>query len=200
MGPNNAVPKVKICGVCGDAAKTFHFGGLSCESCKSFFRRSVQTENYRTFYCVHQSKCIITQFNRKRCRSCRMNRCLAIGMDKRWVRTEAECQRLLKARAEKKISQRLFTIAFSTTKNQSLNTLLRPSSSSTYSSQIKLVTEYESQIERMTTYLSPLQMKDIESIVAKFSNMNVNVPFGDKLQICRNQPWSGSQITEVPLT
>lgn len=26
--------KTKICGVCGDRAKSYHFGGISCDSCK----------------------------------------------------------------------------------------------------------------------------------------------------------------------
>lgn len=35
MGNNRC--KTKICGVCGDRAKSYHFGGISCDSCKGKF-------------------------------------------------------------------------------------------------------------------------------------------------------------------
>lgn len=187
------VRKEKYCGVCGDLAKTYHFGGLSCDSCKSFFRRSVQTENYRSFYCFQQNKCAITRANRKRCRSCRMSRCLAIGMNKTWVRTEEENQRSLKARAEKKICQRLFAIAFSAIKIQPSNML---KSGSSY----KKTSEYELQLEKMTTYLSTRQMTDIESLIAKFSNMNINVPYDEQLKNNRNRSRTGDQVKKVPFS
>lgn len=28
----------KLCGVCGDLAKGYHFNALTCEGCKGFFR------------------------------------------------------------------------------------------------------------------------------------------------------------------
>ena len=78
----------KSCGVCGDLAKSFHFGGLSCDSCKAFFRRSVQNDNYLNFHCCHQGNCAMTLTTRKSCQFCRMQRCFQIGMEKSWVMSE----------------------------------------------------------------------------------------------------------------
>ncbi|XP_046404561.1 uncharacterized protein LOC124169824 [Ischnura elegans] len=41
-----------ICGVCGDSARSLHFGGVSCDSCKAFFRRAVIAKAYPSFLCV----------------------------------------------------------------------------------------------------------------------------------------------------
>jgi hypothetical protein len=63
--------KLKICGVCGDRAKSFHFGAISCDSCKAFFRRSVQNEAYKNFHCPYNNRCDITILSRKCCQHCR---------------------------------------------------------------------------------------------------------------------------------
>ena len=38
----------KICRVCGDKAIGFNFNGLTCESCKSFFRRNANKYSVST--------------------------------------------------------------------------------------------------------------------------------------------------------
>lgn len=78
----------RICGVCGDRAKSYHFGGISCDSCKAFFRRSVQNE--AQFQCPNRGNCRITLASRKSCQACRFAKCLAIGMEASWVMTEQE--------------------------------------------------------------------------------------------------------------
>lgn len=57
----------KRCGVCGDAARSMHFGGMACDSCKAFFRRSVQSGAYKTFQCPDNKTCLISKQNRKVC-------------------------------------------------------------------------------------------------------------------------------------
>lgn len=88
----------KLCQVCGDKAKSFHFGGLSCDSCKAFFRRSVHNDAYKGFHCVYQRNCEISISSRKSCQACRFKKCLAIGMETNWVMTEEERSQLQKQR------------------------------------------------------------------------------------------------------
>ncbi|KAK8723871.1 hypothetical protein OTU49_011581 [Cherax quadricarinatus] len=92
----------KACGVCGDVAKSMHFGGLSCDSCKAFFRRSVQNNAHKGFTCPYEKKCIIAVSSRKACQYCRFHKCLSIGMEKGWVMTEEERRKMMQQRQEKK--------------------------------------------------------------------------------------------------
>lgn len=69
-----------ICKVCGDTASGNHFGVLSCEACKSFFRRSVRA-NAR-YACRGNRSCAIEKNTRNRCQYCRLQKCLSMGMRK----------------------------------------------------------------------------------------------------------------------
>ncbi|KAK4306565.1 hypothetical protein Pmani_021615 [Petrolisthes manimaculis] len=92
----------KACGVCGDIAKSMHFGGLSCDSCKAFFRRSVQNNAHKGFTCPYDKKCVIAISSRKSCQYCRFHKCLSIGMEKGWVMTENERRKMMQQRQDKK--------------------------------------------------------------------------------------------------
>lgn len=61
----------KICAVCGDQAKNTHFGGVCCDSCKAFFRRSVQSNSYKRFQCHAKEVCPIIKNKRRLCQYCR---------------------------------------------------------------------------------------------------------------------------------
>jgi len=56
----------------------YHYGTFSCESCKGFFKRTVQ--NNKTFVCRHRDSCVIGLANRKKCPACRFARCREAGM------------------------------------------------------------------------------------------------------------------------
>ncbi|KAA0185786.1 HR97 [Hyalella azteca] len=100
--------ELKQCGVCGDVAKSNHFGGRSCDSCKAFFRRSVQNNAYRGFNCPYEKKCVIAKTSRKACQYCRrFHKCLAIGMEKSWVMSEAERRKMMEQRQERRIAAAL---------------------------------------------------------------------------------------------
>ncbi|XP_063888006.1 uncharacterized protein LOC135115317 isoform X1 [Scylla paramamosain] len=95
--------KKKVCGVCGDVARSLHFGGRACDSCKAFFRRAVTGGTFLGFTCVRRSQdgdhdggddgddlCVVTVRNRKECQACRFSRCLSAGMEVSLVSREDE--------------------------------------------------------------------------------------------------------------
>lgn len=67
-----------FCIVCGDKASGRHYGVVSCEGCKGFFKRSVR-KNVK-YTCLGSNRCIVNKTMRNRCQSCRWQKCLASGM------------------------------------------------------------------------------------------------------------------------
>ncbi|XP_071748157.1 probable nuclear hormone receptor HR3 isoform X5 [Lepeophtheirus salmonis] len=68
------------CKVCGDKSSGVHYGVITCEGCKGFFRRSQSSVvNYQ---CPRQKNCIVDRVNRNRCQFCRLQKCLALGMSR----------------------------------------------------------------------------------------------------------------------
>uniref|UniRef100_H2Y486 Uncharacterized protein n=1 Tax=Ciona savignyi TaxID=51511 RepID=H2Y486_CIOSA len=76
----------EACPVCGDKVSGYHYGLLTCESCKGFFKRTVQ--NGKKYTCVHTSKCHIDKDQRKGCQACRFQKCLRVGMKLEAVRRD----------------------------------------------------------------------------------------------------------------
>lgn len=68
----------ELCPVCGDKVSGYHYGLLTCESCKGFFKRTVQ--NKKVYTCVAERNCHIDKTQRKRCPYCRFQKCLEVGM------------------------------------------------------------------------------------------------------------------------
>ncbi|KAK7081645.1 Nuclear receptor subfamily 5 group A member 2, partial [Halocaridina rubra] len=64
----------ELCPVCGDKVSGYHYGLLTCESCKGFFKRTVQ--NKKVYTCVADRSCQIDKTQRKRCPYCRFQKCL----------------------------------------------------------------------------------------------------------------------------
>ncbi|XP_072317087.1 nuclear receptor ROR-alpha A isoform X2 [Eucyclogobius newberryi] len=68
------------CKICGDKSSGVHYGVITCEGCKGFFRRSqLPTVSYS---CSRQSNCLIDRASRNRCQHCRLQKCLAKGMSR----------------------------------------------------------------------------------------------------------------------
>ncbi|XP_064472270.1 probable nuclear hormone receptor HR3 isoform X5 [Ornithodoros turicata] len=68
------------CKVCGDKSSGVHYGVITCEGCKGFFRRSQSSVvNYQ---CPRQKNCVVDRVNRNRCQYCRLQKCLALGMSR----------------------------------------------------------------------------------------------------------------------
>jgi len=76
----------ELCPVCGDKVSGYHYGLLTCESCKGFFKRTVQ--NKKVYTCVADRSCHIDKSQRKRCPFCRFQKCLDVGMKLEAVRAD----------------------------------------------------------------------------------------------------------------
>ena len=80
VSPHGTNMAQTLCKVCGDTASGNHFGVLSCEACKSFFRRSIRA-NAR-YACRGSRSCTIEKHTRNRCQYCRLQKCVSMGMRK----------------------------------------------------------------------------------------------------------------------
>lgn len=68
------------CKVCGDKSSGVHYGVITCEGCKGFFRRSQSSVvNYQ---CPRNKACVVDRVNRNRCQYCRLQKCLRLGMSR----------------------------------------------------------------------------------------------------------------------
>ncbi|KAL7827841.1 hypothetical protein AOLI_G00309930 [Acnodon oligacanthus] len=79
-------PVVEYCVVCGDKASGRHYGAVSCEGCKGFFKRSIRKNLVYT--CRGTGECVINKHHRNRCQYCRLQRCMALGMKQDSVQCE----------------------------------------------------------------------------------------------------------------
>ncbi|KAK0397903.1 hypothetical protein QR680_002328 [Steinernema hermaphroditum] len=86
--PQTAVQQgcVELCVVCGDKASGRHYGAVSCEGCKGFFKRSIRKQI--GYSCRGNKDCPVTKFHRNRCQYCRLRKCLAMGMRSESVQAE----------------------------------------------------------------------------------------------------------------
>ncbi|XP_014003174.1 nuclear receptor subfamily 2 group C member 1 isoform X5 [Salmo salar] len=79
-------PVVEYCVVCGDKASGRHYGAVSCEGCKGFFKRSIRKNLVYT--CRGSGECVINKHHRNRCQYCRLQRCMILGMKQDSVQCE----------------------------------------------------------------------------------------------------------------
>ena len=92
----------ECCPVCGDKVSGYHYGLLTCESCKGFFKRTVQ--NKKVYNCVAERCCVIDKTQRKRCPYCRFQKCLDVGM-----KLEGKMHSKLFLKRENSISMLIYT-------------------------------------------------------------------------------------------
>ncbi|XP_060075427.1 orphan steroid hormone receptor 2-like [Ylistrum balloti] len=74
------------CVVCGDKASGRHYGVISCEGCKGFFKRSIRKQ--LGYACRGNKDCPVNKPHRNRCQYCRLQKCLAVGMRSESVQQE----------------------------------------------------------------------------------------------------------------
>lgn len=70
--------QLDFCVVCNDKAIGKHYGAVSCNGCKGFFRRTVW-QNLQ-YSCRFSNNCKIDKTRRNACRACRFKKCLIEGM------------------------------------------------------------------------------------------------------------------------
>ena len=86
---------LKTCYVCQEPAKpdqphTPHYGGITCLSCRAFFRRAHQGVTHPQFICKYNGRCVVSVKTRRRCQKCRYLRCLRAGMTSEGVLSESQ--------------------------------------------------------------------------------------------------------------
>ena len=78
--PSSASQLLADCVVCGDKSSGKHYGQMTCEGCKSFFKRSVRRN--LTYNCRGNKNCQVDQHHRNQCQYCRLRKCFKVGMRK----------------------------------------------------------------------------------------------------------------------
>ncbi|CAF4276029.1 unnamed protein product [Rotaria sp. Silwood2] len=77
---------ISLCSVCGDKASGKHYGVMSCDGCRGFFKRSVRRKI--EYKCKGDSICQVDVNRRNQCQACRFQRCLAVKMKPNAVQNE----------------------------------------------------------------------------------------------------------------
>lgn len=77
-----------LCLICQDRATGKHYGAVSCDGCKGFFRRSVRKNH--VYSCRFSKDCNVTKDKRNQCRYCRLRKCVYVGMRKEAVQNERD--------------------------------------------------------------------------------------------------------------
>uniref|UniRef100_UPI00358E9DA6 nuclear receptor subfamily 6 group A member 1 n=1 Tax=Myxine glutinosa TaxID=7769 RepID=UPI00358E9DA6 len=77
---------LRLCLICGDRATGLHYGIVSCEGCKGFFKRSIC--NRRVYRCARGRSCAMSRRQRNRCQYCRLLKCLSMGMNRKAIRED----------------------------------------------------------------------------------------------------------------
>ncbi len=86
-----------VCSVCNIPTNStnLNYGALTCLSCRAFFRRIIQQKLKQELKCRGSpaGSCAVTPENRKKCKRCRFEQCLKMGMRPDAVLNESQYQR-----------------------------------------------------------------------------------------------------------
>ncbi|CAJ0946308.1 unnamed protein product, partial [Mesorhabditis belari] len=80
--------EAQVCAICGDKATGKHYGAISCDGCKGFFRRTVRKRH--NYVCRYSHTCKVDKDHRNTCRRCRFDVCMKMGMRKEAVQAERD--------------------------------------------------------------------------------------------------------------
>ncbi|KAK0424195.1 hypothetical protein QR680_008542 [Steinernema hermaphroditum] len=78
----------ELCAICGDRATGRHYGAVSCDGCKGFFRRTIRKRH--SYICRFTHDCTVDKDHRNTCRRCRFDKCIKNGMRKEAVQHERD--------------------------------------------------------------------------------------------------------------
>ena len=78
--PGTTTGSIVPCFVCGDRSSGRHYGVLTCDGCRGFFKRSVRRGI--GYHCREKNQCVVDLSRRNQCQSCRFKKCIAVGMRK----------------------------------------------------------------------------------------------------------------------
>lgn len=81
-------PLSEPCAVCGDKSTGTHYGVVSCNGCKGFFRRTILRN--QKFTCRFNKRCVIDKNYRCACRYCRFQKCVGVGMKREAIQFERD--------------------------------------------------------------------------------------------------------------
>ncbi|ESO08986.1 hypothetical protein HELRODRAFT_190681 [Helobdella robusta] len=86
----NYIPRSKpsCCLVCHDRASGNHYGVLTCDGCRGFFKRSVRRN--MTYICKFGDRCKIDVARRNQCQACRFKKCLQVSMNRDAVQQQRD--------------------------------------------------------------------------------------------------------------
>jgi hypothetical protein len=107
----NDTKRSKICAVCQCESETFHlnFGVSTCNSCRAFFRRSVQNTHFLNSdggfvncKCKNGARCKVSIDTRRSCRWCRFTACKEAGMVAEGVLQEEDKKRRFRHAIERR--------------------------------------------------------------------------------------------------
>ena len=69
-----------LCKVCGDRASGKHYGVLTCDGCRGFFKRSIRRD--LAYQCKESNSCPIDVARRNQCQACRLKKCFEVRMNR----------------------------------------------------------------------------------------------------------------------
>ncbi|VDO46092.1 unnamed protein product [Haemonchus placei] len=58
----NGLSSESLCAICGDKATGKHYGAVSCDGCKGFFRRTIRKRH--AYSCRFNRNCVVDKGNR----------------------------------------------------------------------------------------------------------------------------------------
>lgn len=82
------IADANYCLICSDKATGKHYGSISCDGCKGFFRRTIRKK--QVYVCRFGENCVVDKDMRNSCRSCRFSKCLSNGMRREAVQLERD--------------------------------------------------------------------------------------------------------------